>query len=50
MSKLPANVPDEDLPEPKGPNLFLLYGLLALALIGAMACAAAIVWPFYKHR
>jgi len=36
--------------EPKGPNLILLYALLALALLGAMAFAAMIVWPFYLRR
>jgi hypothetical protein len=37
-------------PEPKSPNLILLYTLLALAFLGAMAVAAMIVWPFYQHR
>ena len=36
--------------EGKGPNLFVLYALLALALLGAMAVAAMIVWPFYTRR
>jgi len=36
--------------ESKGPNLFLLYALLLLALLGAMAVAAMIVWPFYQRR
>lgn len=34
----------------KGPNLILLYCLLALALLAAMAFAAMVVWPFYKAR
>jgi len=37
-------------PEPKGPNIILLYALLALALLGAITFAAMIVFPFYKHR
>ncbi len=41
---------DDQEAEGKGPNLFLLYGLLALALLGAMAVAAMIVWPFYLRR
>jgi len=41
---------EEDEPEPKSPNLILLYTLLALAFLGAMAVAAMIVWPFYQHR
>ena len=36
--------------ESKGPNLVLLYSLLALALIAAMTFAALVVWPFYKQR
>ena len=40
----------EGTPEPKSPNLILLYTLLALAFLGAMAVAAMIVWPFYQHR
>jgi hypothetical protein len=36
--------------EPKGPNIILLYILLALALLAAMGFAAMVVFPFYKHR
>jgi hypothetical protein len=36
--------------QPQGPNLFVVYGLLALGLLLAAACAAAIVWPFYHRR
>jgi hypothetical protein len=42
----PAN-PD---PPSRGPNLVVLYALLALALIAAISFAAAIVWPFYLRR
>jgi len=35
---------------PQGPNLVLVYGLIALALLVAIAFAALIVWPFYKAR
>jgi hypothetical protein len=52
MNKL-ADQPDRVDEEPKtskGPNLFILYALLALALLGAMAVAAMIVWPFYVRR
>jgi len=41
---------DDNLPEPKSPNLVLLYTLLILGLLGAMAIAALIVWPFYQHK
>jgi hypothetical protein len=37
-------------PEDKGPNLVLLYSLLGLGLLAAMAFAALIVWPFYLRR
>ena len=47
-----ANPSQEIAPEkePKGPNLVLLYTLLALGLLAAMAFAALVVWPFYKRR
>jgi hypothetical protein len=34
----------------KGPNLYLLYGLIALALVTAICCALMIVLPFYHRR
>ena len=37
-------------PEPKAPNLTLLYTLLVLALLAAIGFAAMIVWPFYVRR
>ena len=40
----------EPEPESRGPNLVLLYSLLALALIAAMTFAALVVWPFYRQR
>ncbi len=40
----------ETSPENSGPNLVLIYTLLALAIIGAMGFAAMIVWPFYLRR
>ena len=33
-----------------GPNLILIYGLIALAMLVAIAVAAFIVLPFYNHR
>ena len=41
--------PEEDQPT-KGPNLVLIYCLLGAALLGAMAVAALIVLPFYRHH
>jgi hypothetical protein len=40
--------PDEE--KSRGPNLKLLYGLIALALAAAIAIAAMIVLPFYRQR
>jgi hypothetical protein len=36
--------------EQKGPNLVLLYSLLALALLVAMTFATLVVRPFYLRR
>jgi hypothetical protein len=47
----PKLAPEDDQePESKGPNLFVLYALLALALLAAAAFAAMVVWPFYLRR
>ena len=45
-----SNLPSENEHQPKGPNLVLLYALLALAILAAMGVAAMIVWPFYLRR
>lgn len=46
----PAQPEDTDEEEPaKGLNLFLIYSLIALALIAAIGFALMIVAPFY-HR
>jgi len=34
----------------QGPNLVLLYSLIALALAVAIGLALLIVWPFYMRR
>jgi hypothetical protein len=34
----------------QGPNLTLLYSLLGTALLAAIAIAALIILPFYRHR
>ena len=39
-----------DEPDSPGPNLILMYSLLALALLGAILFALAIVRPFYLRR
>jgi hypothetical protein len=34
----------------RGPNLALIYGLIALAMLAAIAVAAMVVLPFYHRR
>lgn len=41
--------PIEDDAPSSGPSLPLLYSLVALALITAIACAMLIVLPFYRR-
>ncbi len=54
MNKLekPETGPEEaDGAEPRrGPNLVLLYSLIALALAVAIGLAVLIVLPFYQRR
>jgi hypothetical protein len=51
LTKKPDTAPElESDEEQKGPNLILLYALLGLALLAAMAFAVMIVWPFYLRR
>jgi hypothetical protein len=40
----------EEEAEPKGPNLFLLYFFLALAILIAMVFAAMVVYPFHLRH
>ncbi len=52
---MPSNMNDHDSPQEdeqqsRGPNLVLIYSLLGVALIAAMAIAALIVLPFYRHH
>ena len=37
-------------PASSGPNLTLIYSLIALALVIAIGCATLIVLPFYHRR
>jgi len=39
-----------DHDESGGPNLKIIYGLIVLALVAAIAVAALIVFPFYVRR
>jgi hypothetical protein len=42
--------PTGDAGKSEGPNLKLIYSLIALALLAAMALAGLIVLPFYRGR
>jgi hypothetical protein len=44
----PQDTPDNR--PSQGPNLVLLYGLIALALAAAIGFALLIVYPFYLRR
>jgi hypothetical protein len=46
---VPSGGEREDSPA-RGPNLKLLYGLIALALAAAIGFATMIVFPFYHRR
>lgn len=48
MSKRDARPEDED--ELRGPNLVLIYSLMAVAFLAAIVIAGLIVLPFYQHR
>jgi hypothetical protein len=41
--------PEEDAPS-QGPNLVLIYSLIAFALVAAIFLAGLIVLPFYQRR
>jgi hypothetical protein len=45
-----AEKKDSDDQTSAGPNLTLLYSIIALALAVAIGLAAMIVYPFYKSR
>ncbi len=46
----PGSGPEEASEPSAGPNLVLLYSLIALALAAAIALATMIVLPFYHRR
>lgn len=47
----PTSPSEEDqTPPSRGPNLTLIYTLIVLAMIAAIAVAAMIVLPFYNRR
>ncbi|MGD0938974.1 MAG: hypothetical protein ABR905_04610 [Terracidiphilus sp.] len=50
LERRPEGPDDEEDGQGKGPNLIVLYGLLALALGAAIGLALLIVFPFYRRR
>jgi hypothetical protein len=44
------NGPEPEDRESQGPNLALIYSLIGLALLLAIAIAMMIVFPFYQRR
>jgi hypothetical protein len=49
--RLPSGSGDESQDsQPQGPNLKLIYSLIALALVAAIGIAMTIVLPFYHRR
>jgi hypothetical protein len=41
---------DSEEPQSQGPNLVVLYTIVAVALVTAIGLALLIVLPFYNHR
>ena len=50
MNESNPELPPEEEPKTGGVNLTLIFTLIVLAMIGAIAVAAFIVLPFYHHR
>jgi len=50
MSDSESSPSGEEEARSKGPNLVLIYGLIALALVAAIVLALMIVMPFYLRR
>ncbi|HUV70527.1 MAG TPA: hypothetical protein VMW15_12745 [Terracidiphilus sp.] len=50
MSNPDRNPDLEEDARSRGPNLVLIYSLIALALTAAIGFAVLIVLPFYRHR
>jgi hypothetical protein len=50
MSNPGTNPSDQQEETSQGPNLVLLYSLIALALVAAIGFALLIVMPFYLRR
>jgi hypothetical protein len=50
MSKIKWEDRIDDGKGAPGPNLVVLYSFLALAMLGAIGFAVAIIYPFYLRR
>jgi hypothetical protein len=47
---IPNDADENDRNPSSGPNLVVLYSLIAFALVAAIAIAMLIVFPFYVRR
>jgi len=50
MSDSPREEPESQETDSRGPNLVLLYSLIALTLAAAIGLALLVVMPFYLRR
>jgi len=53
MSENHGAIPDADVDEPaksKGPDIALIYCLIVVAMLAAVAFAVLIMLPYYNHR
>jgi hypothetical protein len=52
MSEDHRTIPDADVDQPKskGPDIALIYCLIVVAMLAAVAFAVLIVLPYYNHR
>jgi hypothetical protein len=49
-TQIPSPEPESDDEPSTGPNLTLIYSLIALALVAAIGLAMMIVYPFHHRR
>jgi hypothetical protein len=49
-NRMPGNADLDEPGKPGGPNLTLIYSLIVLAMLAAIAFAALIVLPYYNRR
>jgi hypothetical protein len=49
-NRMPGNADLDEPEKPSRPNLTLIYSLIVLAMLAAIAFAAMIVLPYYNRR